>query len=86
MHMYLFYMKINEENNYIYFYFMLKVKISMRLSNILKEAREGGSKEIAISTKILYLVLLLFPGRNLGKTVSYVPNDLTLMEPPTLFL
>lgn len=86
MHMYLFYMKINEENNYIYFYFMLKVKISMRLSNILKEAREGGSKEIAISTKILYLVFLLFPGRNLGKTVSYVPNDLTLMEPPTLFL
>lgn len=56
---------------------MLKVKISMRLSNILKEAREGGSKEIAVSTKILYLVFLLFPGRNLGKTVSYIPNYLT---------
>lgn len=77
MHMYLFYIKINEGNNYIYFYFMLKVKISMRLSNILKEAKEEGSKEITISTEILYLVLLLFPGRNLGETVSYIPNDLT---------
>ena len=42
----------------------------MKLSNILKEARESGGKEIAISTTILYLVLLLFPGRALGKAVS----------------
>lgn len=49
---------------------ILKVKIPMKLSDILKEAKESGGKEIAISTTILYLVLLLFPGGALGKAVS----------------